>query len=353
MRRKYGDSRAIVILMRVRTVKSGIDISHSLLTHMLLYLKSIGIDGDELACDAGLDSKILSHKDARIPTEAYLAIQEEGVRISGDECFGLHMGEFIEPRSYSVVGYLMANCATLGDAFRKATRYSSIVGSLLSSSTRFSFQTSEVVLEAAPYAPTLSRHCFDSAISGVLQMMRSMSGQAIRPEKVRFSFPSPRSTKEYERVLQCPVCFDMKHTSITMDNKVAGIPVLQPDEGLLEYIESYARDLCAELANGQPTARLAAKAILKHLDDKSFSIKSIASSLSMSPRTLQAKLRSEGTGFKEVLDDTRRRLAEKNIREGGSIEDITYMLGFSEPSAFRKAFKKWTGLTPREYANRT
>jgi AraC-like DNA-binding protein len=339
--------------MRNHKVNSGIDISHSLLTHMLLYMKSIGIDGDKLAQDVGLNLEALSLKDARIPVETYLAIQELGVRLSGDECFGLHIGEFIEPRSYSVVGYLMANCATLGDAFRKAARYSRIVGSLIVSTTRSFLQSSEVVLDSAPFAPAMSRHCFDSAISGVLQMMRSMSGQAIRPVKVSFAFPSPCSTKEYERVFQCPLQFDKKHTSITMDNKVATIPVLQPDKGLLDYIESYARDICTDLDKGQPTARLVAQTIIKHLDDESLSIKAVATSLSMSTRTLQARLREEGTGFTEILDDTRRRLAEKNIRGGNSVEDITYLLGFSEPSVFRKAFKKWTGLTPREFANNT
>jgi AraC-like DNA-binding protein len=157
--------------------------------------------------------------------------------------------------------------------------------------------------------------------------------------------------KEHERVLQCPLLFGMKHTSIIMDNNVAAIPVLQPDKGLMEYIESYARDICSELDKGQPTARLAAQAILKRLDDKSLSVKAVATSLSMSTRTLQARLRDEGTGFTEVLDDTRRRIAEKNIREGSSVEDITYILGFSEPSVFRKAFKKWTGFTPREFVN--
>jgi AraC-like DNA-binding protein len=318
---------------------------------LLLYLKSIGIDGDALAREAGLDPGIPGRKDARVPIEAFLAIQGEGARISEDECFGLHMGEFVEPGSFSVVGYMMANCETLGDALKKAVRYSKILGPLLISSMRNSHRKTEVIFEEAPYAPKLSRHCVDLTVSGVLRMMRSMSGLAIRPEKVCFSFPPPRSTKEHERILQCPVYFGMKRTSITLEKTFASIPVLRSDRGLMEYMESYARDLCAELDNGQPIARLVAQKILKGLSDESFSVKSIAFALSMRPRTLQAKLRSEGTGFKEVLEDTRRRLAEKNLREGGSIEDITYMLGFSEPSVFRKAFKKWTGFTPREFAN--
>jgi len=69
----------------------------------------------------------------------------------------------------------------------------------------------------------------------------------------------------------------------------------------------------------------------------------------MSVRTLQNHLKSEGVVFRELLENTRERLAKKYLRENYTVEDITYLLGFSEPSVFRKAFKKWSGSTPREY----
>ena len=89
--------------------------------------------------------------------------------------------------------------------------------------------------------------------------------------------------------------------------------------------------------------------MLAHLDDEAMSIEKVAREMSISVHTLQKRLEEEGVIFSDLLREIRRKLAQKYLRENYSVEQITYLLGFSEPSAFRKAFKKWSGVTPREY----
>ena len=91
------------------------------------------------------------------------------------------------------------------------------------------------------------------------------------------------------------------------------------------------------------------KIILSKLDDEKLSIKKVAREMSVSVRTLQNRLKEEGVVFSELLTDTRQKLAKKYLQEDYSVEQITYLLGFSEPSVFRKAFKKWSGVTPRQF----
>ena len=126
-------------------------------------------------------------------------------------------------------------------------------------------------------------------------------------------------------------------------------PILLPNSELLRHFESYARDLLAWIEGEKEESRAAAKIILARLDDTALSIGKVAKEMSVSVRTLQNRMEKEGTVFSELLREIRETLAKKRLRENFSVEDIAYMLGFAEPSSFRKAFKRWTGLTPREF----
>jgi AraC-like DNA-binding protein len=124
---------------------------------------------------------------------------------------------------------------------------------------------------------------------------------------------------------------------------------LLANPGLLEYFEKYAQDFLAEMDRNNEHARAVTKIILSRLDDEALSIEKVAREMAVSVRTLQKHLEDEGVAFSDLLKDIRQRLAQKYLRENYTVEQITYLLGFSEPSVFRKAFKKWSGVTPREY----
>ena len=109
----------------------------------------------------------------------------------------------------------------------------------------------------------------------------------------------------------------------------------------------------AEIDRKDEHTRKVTELILSHMDDEKLSINSIAKEMSLSIRTLQSHLEEEGRVFSALLQEIREGLAKKYLRENYSVEEITYLLGFSEPSVFRKAFKKWSGLTPREYRERS
>jgi len=100
-------------------------------------------------------------------------------------------------------------------------------------------------------------------------------------------------------------------------------------------------------------ARAVTKLILSRLDSPALSIGTIAVEMALSTRTLQNRLKDEGNIFSELLKNIREKLAKKYLHENYSVEDITYLLGFSEASVFRKAFKKWSGCTPKEYRQKS
>ncbi len=336
-----------------RKNRSPIAVSVSVLSQLLRYLKHLDADIDGIFQSAGVDPGFLHDPDSHIPVETYIAIQEEAASTTQDPCFGLHMGEFAEPGSWSILGYMMMNCQTLSEAAEKSARYSKIVGNLIQMKAQLGWGKVKVILSTPKHAPALSRHCFESTLSSTVRMGRSLTGKQIDPLEVCFDYSQPASISEYERIFHSPVLFDQKQTSITFDIRVGNTPLLQPNRNLLEQFENYAREYLAEIEGIDKTTRAVTKHILARLDSKDLTLVSIADEMSMSVRTLQNHLKSEGVVFRELLEDTRVRLAKKYLCENYTVEDITYLLGFSEPSVFRKAFKKWSGSTPREYREMT
>ena len=335
--------------MKTEQSPSSIHVSITLLSQMFLYLKSMGIDIDVFLESINIDPQSVKSVDVHIPVETYLYIQEEAVKRTGDDCFGLHMGEYAEAGSWSILGYMMMNCENLGQAFSKAGRYSRIIGNLIEAAAVFQFNKVKFVFFTPPHAPVMTRHCYESTFSSSVRMLRTLTGKQINPAKIGFAYPEPKDRSEYERVFQCPVLFDQKENFMVLETKIAKIPVLLSNPALLEHFETYAQDFIARMEHTDEYTRAVTHIVLAHLDDVDLSIKKVAKEMSVSVRTLQKRLEEEGVLFSDLLRSIREKLAKQYLTENYTVEQITYMLGFSEPSVFRKAFKKWIGMTPKEY----
>ena len=338
-----------IIINLMISAPEPITVSVTVLSQMFLYLHSLKVDIDTFLCSLGVDPEMVKSPDARMPIETYLLIQDEAAEYVHDPYFGLHMGEFAEAGSWSILGYMMMNCKTLGEAFEKSGRYSRIIGNLIEARLELKFNKAKVVFFTPPHAPKMTRHCFEATFSSSVRMMRNFTGVDIRPLEVTFIYPEPVSRSEYERIFKCPVKFGQKDNSFTLDMSVANIPVLMANPSLLEHFEKYAQDFLAEMDRNDEHTRAVTRIILSKLDDEALSINKVAKEMAVSVRTLQKRLDEEGVAFSDLHKDIRQRLAQKYLRENYTVEQITYLLGFSEPSVFRKAFKKWSGVTPREY----
>ncbi|NUM44074.1 MAG: AraC family transcriptional regulator [Anaerolineales bacterium] len=336
----------------MKTAPEPISVSVTVLSQLFLYLHSLNVDVDEFLHSLGVDPQTVRALDERIPVETYLLIQDEAARFIRDPYLGLHMGEFAEAGSWSILGYMMMNCNTLGAAFEKAGKYSRIIGNLIDARAEIKPGKIHVTYFTPPHAPAMSHHCYESTISSTVQMMRTLTGAPLNPLEVTFTHPQPESTAEHERIFRCPVRFGHEENSLTLDWMIASLPVRMANPSLLEHFEKYAQDFMAQMERNDEHTRTVTRIILSKLDDENLSIEKVAKELSVSVRTLQNRLEAEEVVFSDLLRDIRQRLAQKYIRDDYTVEQITYLLGFSEPSVFRKAFKKWLGVTPREYRER-
>lgn len=339
----------IIRAMNNETSAADIRVSTTVLKQMYLYLDSLEVDIPAFLQSLGLEPTLVDAPDAYIPIETYLLIQDQAAEYVVDPYFGLHMGEYAEAGSWSILGYLMMNCSTLGEAFEKSSRYHRIIGNLISAEPKFRFKKIKMVFSTPPHAPEMSRHCFEATFSSSVRLMHSLTGKDLCPVEVTFIYPEPASTAEYERIFQCPIHFGHKHNSLSIDPGIINTPIRLANPDLKVKFENYTREFLAQMDLHKKHSRQVTKIILANLDDDSLTIKDVAREMSVSVRTLQNYLREEGVAFTDLLLDIRERLAKQYLRQDYSVEEITYLLGYSEPSVFRKAFKHWLGVTPRQF----
>jgi AraC-like DNA-binding protein len=329
--------------------RAPITVSATLLSQAFIYLDSLKVNIDAFLRFLDVDPISVKSPDTRIPIETYLHIQDEAADFVNDPYFGLHVGEFAEAGSWSILGYVMMNCRNVGEAFEKSTRYSRVIGNLIEVRIERYLDKSKLLFFTSPQAPEMSRHCFDTSFSTTICMLRNFTGVDLHPLEVTFTYAEPESRSEYERIFQCPILFGQQQNSFTIDTSVFNTPILMANPSLLEHFEEYTQEFLFEMDRRNEHTRVVTKIILTHLDDEGLSIEKVAKEMAISVRTLQKQLKEEGVIFSDLLREIRQKLAQKYLRENYSVEQITYLLGFSEPSAFRKAFKKWSGVTPREY----
>ncbi len=320
-----------------------------ILSQLVRYLRFLKVDADAVLRSVGIDPALLRSPDARLPFERYIAAEDAAAALTEDPCFGLHMGEHIEPGHYSIIGYMMMNSPTLGEALGRAGRYYRIIGNLISGRVQLGLGTVKMIYEAPKNAPPISRHCFECAIASSLTLARRLTGRRIDPREVGFTSEPPQSTAEYARVFRAPVLFKQKHNYLIVDTRLGKTPILQPNAQLLAYFEGIAREYLAGIEQYDATTRGVVRVILSRLDSRRLDIREVAREMAMSVRTLQARLKDEGMIFRELLEETRERLAKKFLRESWSVEEIACMLGYAETSVFSRAFRKWSGQSPMEY----
>lgn len=326
-----------------------IKVSITVLKQMFEYLESIGVDQAAFLRSIGVDPGLVQSPDAYLPIETYLLIQDSAAEFTGDLYFGLHMGEFAQPGSWSILGYLLMNCANLGEAFEKSARYYRIIGTLIRGEPQLRFNKVRIIFSTPPHAPRMSRHCFEATFSSTVRMIRSLTGRDLNPLEVTFTYPEPDSAAEYQRIFQCPILFGQKHNTLSFHPRLSQIPIRMANPELLAYFEEYAREILAGMDADREHTNAVTRIILANLDDESLTIDRVAEEMAVSVRTLQNRLSEEGVVFTDLLLSIREKLAKKYLRENYTVEEITYLLGYSEPSVFRKAFKNWLGLTPRQY----
>ena len=170
------------------------------------------------------------------------------------------------------------------------------------------------------------------------------------PAEVRFCFPEPADTSEHRRVFRAPLRFNHERSELVWPRNVLDLPMLAADSLLQPIVEGQVRAQLQNLTSAESAVDAVRGVLAQELCDGQPTLQRVASRLHMSVRTLHRRLDDESASFRGVLAGARRELAERHLRDSRlAVGEIAFLLGFSEPSAFRRAFKRWTGQHPAAF----
>jgi AraC-like DNA-binding protein len=331
---------------------AALSVSAGIVSGLAAFAVSRGADMPMLCARAGLDKDALADPDARLPLETYKTLLRVAQELCADPALALHWGEAVDMAEVSIVGLIMNASETMGEAFAQMQRFGRLALEVegVSAGPRFDIMPRDGQLWMrdnridADDFPELTEGAFARLVCGPRRFLP-------KPHvlEVHFTHPAPSYRAEYDRIFQCPVTFGADWNAMRVDPAITTWRVALQPRYVFGVLTERA-DMLIDTLNASKSMRDAVERILlPSLHTGEASADAVASALGFSRQTLFRRLKAEGATYEDVLDALRYRMALHYLRGGkASVNETAYLVGFSDPAAFSRAFKRWSGKTAQE-----
>lgn len=305
-----------------------------------------------LLAQARLTAAQMSNPRARLVARDQVRFLDIVAAALDDDLFGFHIAQRLELREAGLLYYVMASSPTMLDAVQRVVRYGSIANEALLQKCAFG-KTLDVTLQYVGTSRHLDRHHTECWAAMVVSVVRQLTGLRIAPERVRFVHPRPQAPAELLRFFGGAVEFGARTDDIRFARSVCDAPIVGADPYLNKVLVGYCEEALAHRRRVRGSFRTRAEnAIVPLLPHGKARAAEVAKTLGLSERTFARRLADESLTFTTLLDRLRLDLANRYLAEADtSISQVAWLLGYQETSAFSKAYKRWTGRSPREARN--
>ncbi len=309
------------------------------------YLRLRQIDATELQRSLNVD---LNDRDARVSELEAAELFNRAAVLAQDPDLGVHVAEHIRPGHYGVLGYVAMACTTLGEAMLAQQRYQGLVITVAPVDVRIDAEA--IVLSWNRSTDLRYRQLAEFNLAGMLTFVRWITGQAISPLGVDFTYEAPQRLDEQRRVFACPIRFRQDSYRMIVPKSWQGLGLIQPDPAMRQLMDRLAQQQLLTLTRTDDPLVRARRLIAQRLGDGELELSHVASALHVSPRTFQRKLQEHGESFTQLVDGVRKEMAERYLEDASlSLTDIAFLLGYSAQSAFARAAR---GSGARERGSR-
>jgi len=281
-----------------------------------------------------------------VPITQWRALLERAAALLPGDGRGLEVGACVGPEHVGVLGYLVLASDNLGQAIYAYQRFEGLFYGAQLAQVTLGASVAEISWPLSPLA-NFGLLTDETGISALVSFMRKLVPHAPNPSEVAFSSPPPARPDIYEAFFGCPVVFNAPCVRVSFPTEYLDIPLPTANPALRQLLDRQAAALSSALPGDNPFAVQVQQVMLRLLPEARVSLSEVASAMAMSVRTLQRRLTATGQSFQTLLDRTREELAQSYLRDASlSMIEITLLLGFSEQSAFNRAFKQWVGISP-------
>jgi len=313
------------------------------------YLTGQSCAPDTVLAQIGIAPGDLVDLDKRISLARVEAAFEIAETLTDDSHVGLHAGQLLKPGYYGIVGVLVMSCRTLREVVPVHSRYQSLVADTVTVSYEYEADVLRMVSIHPHAGPPQSRHLQEYGLATLITFGRFLSGEEEAPSRMALMRPAPPQPEICEAFFGCQVDYQTERDLIEFPIERLDLPLPQANPGLRDALEAKAELMLLELGVGPEDAleKKLQSHLIGALAQGDLDIDGAARSLGMSRRALQRSLAQRNTTFTRFLDQTRQSLAQGYIQDSSlSMTEVAFLLGFSEQSAFNRAFRRWKGCSP-------
>ncbi len=311
-----------------------------------LYARALLQSADRRAIRIPAELREAVENHARLPLALLDRLWDAYCRGSGDRLAGLRLGLELQAGHLDSAGLLLATCDTLGEALGQLVEVAPIVGE--GGDFLLARDADRAVVCYRPHLTLRRAERVEAVLAGLLRLSLWASGEAFRPLALRFTHEPLAAATEYRALLGVRASFGAVDNALVFSADQLGLPLIQANAPLREHLRQLTDRLLAEL--GQHSLGAEVQRLVRA--NPRWGKERVASMLAISGRHLNRRLAEEGASFKLLRDAALQGIAVERLRGTAVLPDIADDLGFSDESAFAKAFRRWTGLTPAQYRRR-
>jgi AraC-like DNA-binding protein len=314
-----------------------------------------GADRQALAEASGIDLGDLEDQDNRVGFSNYVALMRAAQALTGDPALALHFGEADDIDELSIVGLMALGCETAADAFAQMGRYTRLMADIElegEAETRhvLTREPGRICLVDTRKDPNAFPELTETGFARLVTRGRRMPGEMTYLREVHVTHAAPAYRAEYDRIFRVPVVFESDRNALILSEDDSWLTqrIARQPRYVFGVLSARAEALLEELENATSTRGRVESLLMPILHTGDTSMERVAVEMGLSRPTLFRRLRAEGVTFQTILDDLRRQMALSYL-DGRkvSVNETAFLVGFSEPAAFSRAFKRWTGASPR------
>ncbi len=317
------------------------------LLNMAEYLRRLKLPVKSLFDEAGVSFQSLMYFNTRYPQDGVTKLWELVEQRTKNEEIGFLIGKQINVAGFPVLGFSLISAVDLRDGFDRFLRYQRVIGESANINLTVKGEEAHLSFNFFGDDEPISKHTNDMAIAATVSMIRLLAGDDWQPKEVHFARSKPKKEDDFVAFFRCPISFERNLNSI-----IIAATDFAPGQNKESHFDTVL--LAAESKDSQqPVSDLVTMYLQQHIQNHTLNRNQVAEALNMSPRSLQRKLTTEVTSYQTLIDQVREEKSREYLSvQNLSITEIAFLCGFSDPTTFNRAFKRWLGVSPGEYRQR-